>query len=122
MRHDWEQLSIDSVVAAIGAEYPDQIDHETLHAMVEADFERYTANAKIIDFIPVFVERDVRERLARRRAGLDVSPCPAAATGGASPAARTTHGGGLPQEGRQYPFPPPELDVTLATVSPEGGS
>ena len=69
MGHDWEQLSIDSVVAAIEADYPDQIDHETLNAVVVADFDRYTANAKIIDFVPLFVERDVRERLAKRRAG-----------------------------------------------------
>jgi hypothetical protein len=69
MGHDWEQLSIDSVVAAIEAEYPDQIDHEALHSVVAADFNRYTANAKIIDFVPLFVERDIRERLARRRAG-----------------------------------------------------
>jgi hypothetical protein len=69
VKENWEQLSIDSVVEAIEAAYPDQMDHETLHSVVEADFQRYSANAKIIDFIPVFVERDVRERLAKRLAG-----------------------------------------------------
>lgn len=39
------------------------VDPATLRAVVEADFHRYEATAKFLDFVPVFVERDVRAQL-----------------------------------------------------------
>ncbi len=41
------------------------VDDDTLTEFVRADFTRYE-QARIRDFIPVLVERDVRERLLRR--------------------------------------------------------
>jgi hypothetical protein len=55
------------VVDALSARTDTLVDHDTLTAVVEADFRRYDS-ARIRDFVPVLVERDVRERLVRRRA------------------------------------------------------
>jgi hypothetical protein len=56
---------IDLVVDALAARVDPFVDHETLTAVVEADFKRYES-ARIKDFVPVLVERDVRQRLVGR--------------------------------------------------------
>jgi hypothetical protein len=56
---------IDLVVDALTDRVDPSVDHETLTAVVEADFKRYES-ARIQDFVPVLVERDVRQRLLNR--------------------------------------------------------
>jgi hypothetical protein len=41
-----------------------RVDVETLAMVVRADFQRYES-ARIRDFIPALVERDIRDRLLR---------------------------------------------------------
>jgi hypothetical protein len=59
---------IDRVVDAIAADELATVDRDTLTAVVEADFHRYAARARVTDFVPVLVERDVRARLRKHRA------------------------------------------------------
>ena len=65
--------SIERVVESLESRADPGVDHDTLTAVVEADFRRYDS-ARIKDFIPLLVERDIRARLvhlrARTRAGL----------------------------------------------------
>jgi hypothetical protein len=56
---------IEQVVDALAARVDPAVDHDTLTAVVEADFKRYES-ARIKDFVPVLVERDIRERLVLR--------------------------------------------------------
>jgi hypothetical protein len=60
-----------SVVESLQRRAKAPVDHDTLTAVVEADFHRYDS-ARIKDFVPALVERDVRARLitigARRQA------------------------------------------------------
>ncbi len=55
------------VMSSLEAEFGDAIDHHVLEAVVDADFARFD-DAPIKDFIPVLVEKDVRERILRRPA------------------------------------------------------
>lgn len=55
---------VDSLEAGVGRGV---LDHDKLEAVVAADFGRY-ASARIKDFVPVLVERNVRDRLLRARA------------------------------------------------------
>jgi hypothetical protein len=57
---------VERVVTALESRVDAGLDHETLTALVEADFHRYDA-ARITDFVPVLVERDVRVLLERPR-------------------------------------------------------
>ncbi len=57
--------SVMSVVEALEGRV-DAVDRDTLIAVVEADFRRYDG-ARIKDFVPVLVERDVRAQLLRLR-------------------------------------------------------
>jgi hypothetical protein len=50
------------VVDALEARFGDVVDRQTLDAVVQADFSRY-AQARVKDFVPVLVERDVSARL-----------------------------------------------------------
>jgi hypothetical protein len=56
---------IEHVVDALTDRVDPGVDHDTLTAVVEADFKRYES-ARIKDFVPVLVERDIRQRLVRR--------------------------------------------------------
>jgi hypothetical protein len=56
---------VERVVEALADECGN-IDRDTLTVVVEADFRRYSSTARVQDFVPVFVERDVRARLRRR--------------------------------------------------------
>jgi hypothetical protein len=51
-----------SVVESLESRVKTPVDHDTLTAVVEADFHRYDS-ARIKDFVPALVERDVRARL-----------------------------------------------------------
>lgn len=51
-----------SVVESLESRAKTPVDHDTLTAVVEADFHRYDS-ARIKDFVPALVERDVRARL-----------------------------------------------------------
>lgn len=59
--------SIERVVLSLESRDAPGVDHDTLTAVVEADFRRYDS-ARIKDFVPVLVERDVRARLIHLRA------------------------------------------------------
>jgi hypothetical protein len=63
-----DRKQIDRVVDAIAADELATIDRDTLTAVVEADFHRYSSRARFTDFVPVLVERDVRARLQKHRA------------------------------------------------------
>jgi hypothetical protein len=65
MEHRGHQ-EIELVVDALAPHVEPAVDHDTLTAVVEADFKRYES-ARIRDFVPVLVERDIRQRLATRR-------------------------------------------------------
>jgi hypothetical protein len=65
MEHRGHQ-QIELVVDALATRVEPAVDHDTLTAVVEADFKRYES-ARIRDFVPVLVERDIRQRLATRR-------------------------------------------------------
>ena len=58
---------IERVVDALVSDELATVDRETLTAVVEADFHRYTTRARVTDFVPVLVERDVRARLRKHR-------------------------------------------------------
>ena len=55
------------VMSSLEAEFGDAVDHDVLEAVVDADFARFD-DATIKDFVPVLVEKDVRERILRRPA------------------------------------------------------
>jgi hypothetical protein len=57
--------NVDLIVKGLRTRVEPTVDDETLTALVEADFTRYE-RARIRDFVPALVERDVRERLLRR--------------------------------------------------------
>ena len=67
MSSDSFELHVRRVVDALESEVENEVDRETLTAVVEADFQRYVAQAKFTDFVPVLVERDVRDRVRRHR-------------------------------------------------------
>lgn len=54
--------SIERVVLSLESRDDPGVDHDTLTAVVEADFRRYDS-ARIKDFVPLLVERDIRARL-----------------------------------------------------------
>ena len=56
---------IELVVDALAMRVDPAVDHETLTAVVEADFKRYES-ARIKEIVPVLVERDIRQRLISR--------------------------------------------------------
>lgn len=56
-----------SVVDSLESRVKTPVDHDTLTAVVEADFRRYDS-ARIKDFVPALVERDVHARLVTIRA------------------------------------------------------
>ena len=65
MRHGEAVMDIKqvrSVVESLERRVKTPVDHDTLTAVVEADFHRYDS-ARIKDFVPALVERDVRARL-----------------------------------------------------------
>lgn len=62
---DAARTRVERVVDAL-ADERGNIDRDTLAVVVEADFLRYSSTARVQDFVPVFVERDVRARLRRR--------------------------------------------------------
>ncbi len=55
------------VMSSLEAQFGDAIDHHVLEAVVDADFARFD-DAHIKDFVPVLVEKDVRERILHRPA------------------------------------------------------
>jgi hypothetical protein len=57
---------IDLIVESVQSRIDQPVDADTLSAVVAADFKRYDS-ARIKDFVPALVERDVRDRLLRRR-------------------------------------------------------
>ena len=57
-------LVVDSLEAGVGR---GGVDHETLAAVVAADFRRFDS-ARIKDFVPVLVENDIRARILMARA------------------------------------------------------
>jgi hypothetical protein len=67
MPSDSFELHVRRVVDALERDVEHDVDRETLTAVVEADFQRYAARAKFTDFVPVLVERTVRDKLRRHR-------------------------------------------------------
>ena len=59
------EKSVGVIVTSLRDRLETPVDDETLTEVVRADFKRYE-RARIRDFIPALVERDVRERLLRR--------------------------------------------------------
>jgi hypothetical protein len=55
------------VMTSLEAQFGEAVDHHVLEAVVDADFALYD-NAHVRDFVPVLVEKDVRERIRRRPA------------------------------------------------------
>jgi hypothetical protein len=53
------------VMRTLETRFGDRVDHDVLEAVVDADFARFE-HAPIRDFVPVLVEKDVRERILRR--------------------------------------------------------
>lgn len=62
-----DRQHIDQVVDALEIGVGSAVDRDTLAAVVEADFGRYSSTARITAFVPIFVERDVRARLQKHR-------------------------------------------------------
>jgi hypothetical protein len=62
------QRDVERVVGLLEAGVGRAVSHDSLHAAVEADFERFE-DAHIRDFIPVLVENDLRDRILSSRAG-----------------------------------------------------
>jgi hypothetical protein len=62
-----DRQHIDQVVDALEIGVGGAVDRDTLEAVVEADFDRYSSTARITAFVPIFVERDVRARLQKHR-------------------------------------------------------
>ena len=56
---------VDVIVASLLERIATPIDLDTLVAVVRADFRRYDS-ARIKDFVPALVERDIREQLLNR--------------------------------------------------------
>lgn len=65
--HVQQQQSVERVVGLLEAGVAHAVDHDRLHAAVEADFHRFDG-ARIRDFIPVLVENDIRARILTSRA------------------------------------------------------
>ena len=64
MGSQYEELQHKSVADRLAQRFGDRVDRHTLDAVVEADFSRY-ADARIRDFLPLLVERDIRERMVQ---------------------------------------------------------
>ena len=59
-----EEAQVDTLTRDLGAEFGEIVDNETLRAVVEARAHRYD-EAVVQDFVPLFVEREVRQALKR---------------------------------------------------------
>jgi hypothetical protein len=55
---------VERVMATLEGEFTDQVDGDTLRAVVQARARRF-ANAPIQDFVPMLVTREVRQSLLR---------------------------------------------------------
>jgi hypothetical protein len=56
---------VNLIVSSLKDRVETPVEDDILAEVVRADFKRY-ASARIRDFVPALVERDVRERLLRR--------------------------------------------------------
>jgi hypothetical protein len=56
---------VEFIVSSLRDRLETPVEDEILAEVVRADFRRYDS-ARIQDFVPALVERDVRERLLRR--------------------------------------------------------
>jgi len=56
--------NVDQIVRSLRERVETPVDEQTLTEVVEADFTRYDS-ARIKEFVPALVERDVREQLLR---------------------------------------------------------
>jgi hypothetical protein len=63
-----EQGRIATVVDALEARSGRGVDHDTLVKVVKADFGRFSA-ARVKDFVPILVERNVRDWVVRSQRG-----------------------------------------------------
>jgi uncharacterized membrane protein YheB (UPF0754 family) len=59
-----EHAMVDLVVEDLESRFGEVVDHSTLRAVVEARAHRFD-EAPIQDFVPLLVEREVRESLVR---------------------------------------------------------
>jgi Arc/MetJ family transcription regulator len=57
---------VEFIVSSLRDRVETPVEDDILAEVVRADFKRYDS-ARIKDFVPALVERDVRERLLRRR-------------------------------------------------------
>ena len=106
-----DRKQIDRVVDAIASDELATVDRDTLTAVVEADFHRYSARARFTDFVPVLVERDVRARLRKHRARTRRRPVACSRPSAGEHSARRT---GEPSvNGRRPPTASPPGSVTL---------
>lgn len=55
---------VERLTEQLSFEYSEQFDRDTIETVVRADFARWSG-APIQDFVPIFVERKIRERLRR---------------------------------------------------------
>lgn len=62
-----DRQQIEQVVDALETGVGSAVDRDILAAVVEADFDRYAATARIKAFVPILVERDVRARILKHR-------------------------------------------------------
>jgi hypothetical protein len=62
------RVHIERVVDALETGVGSEMDRDILAVVVEADFGRYATTARIKDFVPILVERDVRERILKHHA------------------------------------------------------
>jgi len=67
MDGDSDRIQIEQVVDALETGVGSEVDRDILAAVVEADFDRYSATARIKAFVPILVERDVRARILKHR-------------------------------------------------------
>ena len=67
MDGDSDRIQIEQVVDALETGVGSEMDRDILAAVVEADFDRYSATARIKAFVPILVERDVRARILKHR-------------------------------------------------------
>ncbi len=55
---------VQRIIDQLSAEFGEQVDRATLETVVRADFAR-RSDARIHDFVSIFVERDLRHRLRK---------------------------------------------------------